>query len=523
MKRFLSRKTITGTLISIIIGFVRVMASIMFVWDSKMLVDIATHKCDGDMTTYVWYMGCIMLVQIISGVAYSYWERINLLNTGNIIRHNVFSAALQSSWTGREEHLSGDITNRIQEDVNVINNLICSRIPLIAVTFYQLIVASVYLVTLAPKLLVILVIIMIVGVLGSRMFFWTIRKLTEKIRKLDSERQQYVQEKLQNRLVVLTLTGVERVISHFDDIQTDLKGQNIKRLNYHAVASTFMSFGFTAGYVSAFLWGVFGIRDGVVTYGMMTAFLQLVGQVQRPIAELVSHIPAIIHSLTSRDRLIEILSKNKDIPTDPTLLKKAPDIVIDSISYSYPGARQNVFDEFSCRFESGRLTVVSGPTGKGKSTLSKLIMGLIKPKVGNITYVPISNFMYVPQGNSMLSGTVRENLLLSSPNASEDDMKDALHIAEADFVYDLPEGLDTICGEVGSGLSEGQAQRISIARALLHPGCVLILDESTSALDKDTEEKFLKNLLESRYRAKTIIFISHREKILSFADAVIEL
>ena len=123
----------------------------------------------------------------------------------------------------------------------------------------------------------------------------------------------------------------------------------------------------------------------------------------------------------------------------------------------------------------------------------------------------------------MLSGTVRENLLLSSPNASEDDMKDALHIAEADFVYDLPEGLDTICGEVGSGLSEGQAQRISIARALLHPGCVLILDEATSALDKDTEEKFLKNLLESRYRAKTIIFISHREKILSFADSVIEL
>ena len=176
------------------------------------------------------------------------------------------------------------------------------------------------------------------------------------------------------------------------------------------------------------------------------------------------------------------------------------------------------------------MTVIMGPTGSGKSTLVKLIMGLLRPSDGEITVggersgVAVrGNFMYVPQGNSLLSGSIRENLLLANAEATEADMWRVLSQAKADFVKDLPEGLDERCGEVGSGLSEGQSQRIAIARALLHPGGILILDEATSALDAETEKELLENLYAAYHSTKTILFISHRDAVAGYSDSVLKL
>jgi ABC-type multidrug transport system fused ATPase/permease subunit len=195
---------------------------------------------------------------------------------------------------------------------------------------------------------------------------------------------------------------------------------------------------------------------------------------------------------------------------------------------------EKILSGFSHDFAPGTMTVIMGPTGAGKSTLSRLILGLLKPTAGSVTLYDAAgehpagpalrgNFRYVPQGNSLFSGTIRENLLLARADASEEELRDALHAAVADFVFDLPEGLDTPCGETGSGLSEGQSQRIAIARALLHPGGVLILDEATSALDADTEKELLNSLYSEYHSSKTILFISHRETITGYSDSVLKL
>ena len=262
----------------------------------------------------------------------------------------------------------------------------------------------------------------------------------------------------------------------------------------------------------------------------MTAFMQLVGQVQRPVAELGRQVPAIIQAITSVDRVMELLELEQEPASEPIVLADAPSIEVSGVTYTYPGTPEPVLSNFSCSFPAGKLSVIAGPTGIGKSTLIRLILGLLRPSSGSVMIGghPASaalrgNFQYIPQGNSLLSGTIRSNLLLAAPDATEEDLKTALEDAQAPFVLDLPEGLDTPCGEDGSGLSEGQCQRIAIARALLRPGGILLLDESTSALDSETEARLIERL-ESKYKGrKTVIFVSHREKVISHADNIVKI
>lgn len=516
----------------VLVGLVNVAASIAFVWVCKCLVDIATGVLDRPLGDYVWLMILIVLVRIACNVAGSYWESLTQIRATNALRLRTFSHVMGSGWDVPEEFHSADVMNRIQEDIRVLVELVCTRIPNIIVTVCQLIAASVFLVIMAPGLLTLLIVLMIVGLLGSKMFYKTQRRLTDSIRKQDSESMEHVQESLQNRAMALSLSGFDRVKARFSSILDNLKSTYVKRLNYTSIARGFIGFGFMAGYTTAFLWGIFGIRDGVVTYGMMTAFLQLVGQVQRPLAELARHIPAFIQAMSSEERLSELESLPALALEDGPVLKEAPTLVFDNVSFSYPGKSAPVFDNFSHSFKAGTLTVIMGSTGRGKSTLARLAMGLLRPRSGGVSFelsdgssapASIANFMYVPQGGSLLSGTVRENLALAAPDADDEMMKHALHIAAADFIFDIPDGLDTRCGESGSCLSEGQAQRIAIARALLHPGTVLILDEATSALDSATEAILLERLA-SEYRGrKTILMITHRECALTYADEILRL
>ena len=516
--------------LNVAVGLVRIVASLSFVWVSKLLVDIATGHSSQPLGWGIGLFVGILVVQAATVVLGNWWESFSQTKTRLILREQLFAHVLRSRWDGRERFLSGDTINRLEEDISVVAELLSTRLPGLLVTILQLLAASVYLLTLAPGLLWVLVILMAVAVLGSKMFFRQLRKLMTVIRKRESEIQQVMTESLQHRMLVFTLTSVERVLEKFDWLQKDVEDHTRKRLDYNAVARGLMFLGFQAGHAAAFLWGIFGIIGGTVTYGMMTAFLQLVGQVQRPIAEFGRQVPAIITALTSIERIMELQALEQEPSVPPITLQDAPEIVVSHLGYTYPGSAEKVLDDFSCTFPAGKTSLIAGPTGIGKSTLIRLVMGLLQPTEGSITLAGLPagialrcNFLYVPQGNTLLSGTIRSNLQLACPEASEEEMKSALETAVAGFVFDLPQGLDTPCGEVGSGLSEGQAQRIAIARALLHPGTVLVLDECSSALDAQTEERLLENL-QARYRGrKTILSISHRIAATRFADQVVTL
>ena len=516
--------------ISIFIGLARIAASLGFVWICKRLIDIATGNVGASLWGNIGLMIAIMSFQLLCNIVANWWNSYINVKVKNEERYRIFNHVIRSTWSGREAFHSGDTINRLEEDIRVVVDLLCTSFPSVVITFCQLVAAAFFLLSMAPTLVWILIALMVVAAAGSKMFFKVLRKLSAAIRERESEIQGYMQENLQNRVVVLTLVGVEKVMTRLGWMQEDVVHNTVKRMNYNSVARALMSLGFMLGYASAFIWGIVGIKENTVTYGMMTAFLQLVGQIQSPIAQIAQQIPSFIHSLTSVERLMELNELKTEEDGEPEKIDGAPEIEIKGITFAYPIQTHKVLSDFSCVFPSGTMTAVIGHTGAGKSTLIRLILALLKPEKGEILIDgrPANarlrcNFMYVPQGNTLMSGTIRENLQLSNSSATEEEMIDALKIAAADFVLKLPDGLDTVCSERGSGLSEGQAQRIAIARGLLHTGGVLILDEATSSVDSVTEECILKNLNARFHGRKTIIFISHREAVTRSADFILNM
>ena len=534
----MSRPARWRMLVSFLIGLLQIAASLSFVWISKALVDVATGDRQGFLWFFVILMASILLLQILLRLFAAWWEKMNVVKTQNILRRSHFAHVLFSKWKGKEMFHSADTVNRLEEDIRVVTELLCVRVPDVFVTVCQLIAASIYAVILAPGLIWMVIALMIVAIVGSRLFFRKLRTLTDNIRKKDSRVQQLFQDNLRLRDLVLMLFGPSKVMGRLDREQKDIESLTRKRLLYNVVARGFMGIGFMGGYAAAFFWGVFGIAAGTVTYGMMTAMLQLVGQVQRPISDIGRAIPAFIHAVTSIERLSELTDLQQEEQGNGIVFENAPQITLKDVCFSYPDSDEKVLNNFSCTFPSGSLTAVMGLTGAGKSTLMRIVMGLLSPtsgtveisgeKDGNHQTETISsktreNFMYVPQGNTLLSGTIRDNLHLVDPQADDIRLKEVLLKAEAGFVLDLPEGLDTKCGEDGSGLSEGQCQRIAIARALLKKGGVLLLDEATSALDSATEGRLLENICSTYRGKKTIIFISHRDAVASAADSILRL
>lgn len=521
--------------VSGLIGLMEVATSLTFVWMSKRVVDIATGEIQKPLMTWVLVLLGVMFLQVVLRVAARYWEGLVVVKTQNSIRAGVFGDVMSSTWNGRERYHSGDTVNRLEEDIRVVCDFICVTVPDFFITVMQLIAASVFLFALSPSLAWILLLIMPVAVVGSRLFFRKMRKLTGEIRAVDSRIQGHMQENLQHRVLVKTLVGTPRVLSRLSDMQEDVCSKTVRRLRYGAVSRSFLQLGFASGYALVFLWGVFGLRDGTLGYGTMVAFLQLVGQVQRPVANIASQIPAFIRALSSEERLLELLEMPAEQDGEPIALSGVPGVRLEGLCFSYEGAQGKVINSLDFDFRPGTMTAILGPTGVGKSTLVRIIVALLSPDSGKVVLYSEDgkevescvrtrcNFMYVPQGNSLMSGTIRENLLMAKADASEEELREALHLAAADFVHDLPDGLDSTCAEVGSGLSEGQAQRISIARALLRPGGILVLDEATSALDAETEQNLLQRIADRYKGTKTILCITHRPAATSYADAVLTL
>ena len=293
-----------------------------------------------------------------------------------------------------------------------------------------------------------------------------------------------------------------------------------------------MNLGFAVGYLIAFLWAALRMLDHTLTFGGMTAFLQLVNKIQGPARNLTKLFPAFVSVFTAAERLMELEEEPLEEQGAPIYMKTPCGIRLNSIGYTYADGTEKVIDQLSFDFKPGSCTAILGETGAGKTTLVRMLLALLSPQEGKVeiydgrhnevlTPRHRCNFVYVPQGNTLLSGTIRENLRLGKLDATDEEMYNALHTSCADFVKSLSLGLDTLCSEQGGGLSEGQAQRIAIARSLLRDRAIMLFDEATSALDPVTEKQLLTNILSDH--TKTIIFITHRPAVIDYCDATLKI
>ena len=512
--------------------------SIGFVFASKKLVDIAVAVLQGSASAsglWVWasVMICIVLGRIGLNALKTYFQTRTEINLKNRLRRRLFDVLLHLQSDGGAKYHTGDLLNRMQEDVRVVSTAFSSSIPNLLGTSLQFVAAFVFLMILDARLGLLVIVIVPAGIIAGKYITSRIKGLTLDIRKSDSQVQSHLQESLQHIALLQTMEYTQTSGASLEGLQGELYGNELKRVRFSILSRVFISLAFQAGNTAAFLWGVFGISHGTVTYGMMTAFLQLVAQIQRPLIEMSSQIPTVIHAAASIDRIIDLESLPREEIDEPVLLEGTAGIRVSDVTFAYPDSTVNVLDGFSHDFRPGSRTAIVGPTGVGKSTLIRLLLSLLKPQGGsidvynNIGIAPVSpatrcNLVYVPQGNSLFSGTIRDNLLMGNPEATEEEMNKALHTAAADFVFELPAGINTQCFEAGGGLSEGQAQRIAIARALLRPGTILLLDEFSSALDAQTETILMERLT-SELPDHTMIFITHRDKIIDYCTDVLRL
>lgn len=515
-----------------LIGIVSVACSLSFVFLSKEAIDIATGVRPGILKHYGIAMGILILAEILLHALDNWLVNTLGIKTQNRLRTVLFERLIQSEWRGKELHHSGDVLNRLVQDLNTIVSVITNTLPFLIITVVQFVASFCFLYTMDRNLAIMLVLILPCFALLSRIYVSRMRRMTMAVRESDSRIHAVMQESLQHKTVVKTLEQSEAMIHKLQDLQHRLYDEVLARTRFSVLSRSLVSAGFSTGYLTAFLWGVFRIQAGVISFGVMTAFLQLVGRIQRPLSDMARMIPTLVGALTSAERLMELEEIPMEDSSHPIRLKGTAGIRMSGVSFAYEEGGDPVITDFDAHFPPGSITAILGRTGAGKTTLIRLILSLIRPSKGSITIYDQeqeaevsprtrSNLVYVPQGNTLFSGSIRENLLLGRPDATDDELREALRIACADFVEQLPEGLDTGCSEQGGGLSEGQAQRIAIARSLLRPGSILLLDESTSALDADTERRFIQNITADR-RDKTIIFITHRTSVLEYCDQVLK-
>lgn len=520
--------------VNILLGWLSICLNLAFIWVSKTLVDIATKDRAGTISGFAALLIILLFARVAVNAFNSRLENITFAKMNFLIRKRQYSNLLQAQWQGKEKMHTGDTLNRLFSDVDKVVSMICQELPSVIMTCFQLAAAFIFLGAMNLYLALVILLITPALFLFSKVFFKKMRKLTKDIRETESQVQSHIQESLQHKTTIQSLEQGRNMEDQLSDLQDTEFRQILRRTRFNIFSRTVVSLAFNFGYVAALLWGVIGISKGTMTFGMLTAFLQLVGQIQGPSMRLLRQIPEFAYATASIDRISELEDAPKEEQGKSVQLEGKCGIRFDGLSFRYPDGTEDVLHDFSFDFKPGSRTAIVGETGVGKSTMIKLILSLLRPVDGKISIYnengmsveasPLTriNLVYVPQGNTLFSGTIRDNLLMGDPQASDEQMFQALVTAAAEFVKELPDGLDTKCGEQGSGLSEGQAQRIAIARGLLRPGKIMLLDEFSSSLDNQTEERLITNLTKGN-DDKTMIFITHREKISEYCDQVLRL
>lgn len=517
------------------LGLLDVAVSLSSVWAVKHAIDVASHTTEGSLYWAVALMGLLILCGFAINISAVWVRNILGIKAQNRMQQRMLDRILRSEWRGKEKRHSGDVLNRLEFDVNNVVNFLTETVPNTLSVLALFIGSFCYLFSMDPWLAAIIVFMLPVFILSSKVYVGHMRKLTRQVRNSDSKVQSVLQETIQHRMLIKTMEKDEAMVDRLEGMQSELRHNVVKRTKFSVFSNLILNFGFALGYLTAFLWSALRMSAGTLTFGGMTAFLQLVAKIQGPARNLTKLVPAFVSVFTAAERLMELEENPLEEQGEPIYLNKAEGgvgIKFSNVTYAYDDGKRNVIDNLTFDFKPNSCTAILGETGAGKTTIVRLILALLHPVKGNVTiYNKVEekdisprircNLVYVPQGNTLLSGSIRDNLRMGRLNATDEEMYAALDKACAGFVKELPDGLATNCAEAGGGLSEGQAQRIAIARALLREGSVMIFDEATSALDPETERTLLKNLLSEH--SHTIIFITHRPAVVDYCDNVLRI
>lgn len=520
----------TQAVLNALIGLLGVGVSLASVWAVQHAIDVASDTLSGSIAWSVTLMALLILTDFALNVGALWVKNILGIRAQNRMQQRVLDHLLRARWHGRERMHSGDVLNRLELDVATVVTFLTETLPNTLSVLALFLGAFFYLFSMDAVLALIVAGIIPLFVLVSRVYMNRMRTLTRSVRDSDSQVQSVLQETIQHRMLIKTLEGEQPMVDRLESTQSQLRQRVVKRTRFSVFSNLVLNIGFALGYLVAFSWAAVRMSAHTLTFGGMTAFLQLVNKIQTPARNLTRLAPAFVAVFTAAERLMELEENPLEEQGEPIPLPRPSGVRLENVSYTYPGDDQPVLDSLSFDFAPGTCTAILGETGAGKTTLVRIILALLQPDKGKAVAYGGSeqrelsprlrcNFAYVPQGNTLMSGTLRDNLRLGKLSATDEEMYEALHLACADFVDNLAQGLDTPCSEAGGGLSEGQAQRIAIARALLRDRQVMVFDEATSALDPDTERRLLHNLLAGRRH--TVIFITHRPAVVDYCDQVL--
>ncbi len=446
------------------------------------------------------------------------------------IRKQLYEQIINAHWMDVKKYHTGDLMTRLTSDAGNISNGIIYTIPTIIELVLELLITFFTLFYYQPMLAVFA---LVIGPVAAVVSFWLGRKLKKlqvKVQESESAYRSYVQESLANLLIVKSFANEEYATDRLVKLRDERFKWVYKKSKLGVISSTSMSLTFQLAYIVAFTYGAICITAKTITYGTMSLFITLINRIQAPIIGLAQQIPKIVSILASAGRVIELQNIPLEEKSEKKIEQKNIGVRVEGLSFHYDMEKENVFENADISIKPGEFVAIIGESGIGKTTLIRLIMSFMSEYEGNITYynnhheeiranASTREFIsYVPQGNTLFSGTIRENIRMGKLDATEEELTEALKMSAAyEFVQELPNGIDTVIGERGHGISEGQAQRIAIARALIKKAPFLILDEATSSLDPQTELAVLEGIRKLEPKP-TCLIITHRLSVLPYCD-----
>ena len=500
--------------------------SLTMVAYSKRIIDSATtgNKFVGFLIVYVCLMIAMLFVENILGL-------INTILNEKYsfgIRLQVYNKIIRSNWTTVEKYHTGELMTRLTSDAGNVADGIINTIPQVIRLVIELVVVFFMLFSYSPMLACLGLCVAPVAGIASWWLGKKITKLQVKVQESEAKYRSFLQESLANLLIVKSFRNENYASERLTELRENRFHWVFKKTKMSMASSVAMSLAFQIGYITAFAYGALLIYRGEITYGTMTVFLTLVNRVQAPVMGLAQKVPLIVMILASAGRIIELQNIEMEPVSENTLESREIGVKVDNLSFGYTD--ETIIEDASVDIKPGEFMAIVGESGIGKTTLVRIMMSFLDKYSGRITYYDDKGntennnagmrdyISYVPQGNTLFSGTIRENIRMGKVDATEEEMLEALKLSAGyDFVMSLPKGLDTVIGERGFGLSEGQAQRISIARAFIRKAPFLILDEATSALDEGTEQQVITGLMNLTPRP-TCVIITHRKSILKYCD-----